>query len=346
MILRKFVIVCFLLLVGVPSALSQAVDYFKGSTVYQALDQAQASNKLLLVEFSAQWNYKSRWMSDMMNRSKEVSEKLNQDFIVFKIETNTTHGSSLAQTYSVNDYPYILVFDRTGQVIARTMKTMEDREFLDFLESCEQSLSADARWKMSQLSKAAESLQWDTVDEVFLSITLAYLDEIFSEEFWVIFSDRNVNRYESAVFEFFHENIEKFKGSIDTTTTLELHYQICKDRMMEYLISDRAYDSLSVKNLYQKAISQDYKKPLFESLDQMILNKYCGDIDNYLLAYTISHGMLPEEEGFKLAISLDFISESGSKEQKKVAQRMLTEQIANTKIGSQREMLMNIRSKF
>ncbi len=343
---KKIAIVCFLLLVGVPSALSQAVDYFKGSTVYEALAKAQASNKLLLVEFSAQWNYKSRWMNDMMNRSREVSEKLNQDFIVFKIETNTSHGSSLAQTYSVNDYPYILIFDGTGQVVARTMKTMDTGEFLDFLDSCGETLSADARWKISQISSAAENLKWDVVDEVFLSISLAYGEEIFSDPFWVIFSDRNINRYESAPFEFFSQNIEQFKTTIDTSGVLELHYQICKDRMMEYLISDRDYDSLAVASLYEGASSQNYKTALLENLYQMILNKQLGDINNYLLHYQLLHQMLPEEECFKLAISLDFINKNGTKEQKKIVQRKLTEQIVSTKIASQREMLMHIRSKF
>ncbi|MFI3295193.1 MAG: hypothetical protein R3Y19_04160, partial [Rikenellaceae bacterium] len=121
---------------------------------------------------------------------------------------------------------------------------------------------------------------------------------------------------------------------------------ICEGRLMEYLLSDLVYDSLDVSRIAQLVEQHLPQGQLYFDIIKMIETRESRDIYDFLLAYVYVRDMLPEEDGFKLAMTLDFVADYGSKEEKKIALRYLNEQISRTNISSQRIMLMNIKSRF
>ncbi len=111
--------------VGIISA--QGLNTIKDKTFDQAVAQAKAENKTLIVDVFTDWCPPCKFMSANIFPSTGV-ESLNENFLLFKIDAEKGEGVDIAKKFVVRAYP-TLVFVKEGKEVARIVggsKTPED----------------------------------------------------------------------------------------------------------------------------------------------------------------------------------------------------------------------------
>jgi len=119
-------------------AFSQA--NFKPYSSYQAINQAQSSNKYIFVSFEASWCQPCQWMKKNVYTSSSVISKLNKDFVAVKSDMSTPNEWSTS--YDVKLLPYVMILDEYGNKIADLAGSSSVAEMSSFLD-CKCQVKAD-----------------------------------------------------------------------------------------------------------------------------------------------------------------------------------------------------------
>jgi len=129
------VLVVFVLVAAAPLHLT-AQDETKGIS-FESPDQsfelskqkAQASGRLLMVDFYADWCSWCKRLDEEAFSDPHVG-KLMKNFVNVKINAETDDGRALARTYGVTGYPFILFLNGDGEVIDWILGYASTEEFL------------------------------------------------------------------------------------------------------------------------------------------------------------------------------------------------------------------------
>lgn len=82
-----------------------------------AFGQAQASNKMVLVDFYADWCHYCKEMDSETYTDANVQQRIAQSYIAVKIDTDD--HPDLSSQYGIYGLPTIIIFDSNGQEIKR-----------------------------------------------------------------------------------------------------------------------------------------------------------------------------------------------------------------------------------
>lgn len=329
--MRRLLIILFTLLALPFGAQARGVTYFKG-TIYEALDAALHSSRLLLVEFYAPWSYKSRWAHDnMMNDSL-----LSRDFVLFSVETTSVEGAQLATTYEVFDYPNILVFNKNGSVIDRIDRTMERLDFRTRLSQMILATDGRSTLQLRQIYMAASDGDKDKLN----SLVTKYLASFQGRKLDVsavmgLFTSTSINYYGSAAFDYMIAHRQAFDSTFLDTKVREL----LMESMLGYIAGNDEVSEQEISRVV--AISADFScNDIIAKLARLWRARHNKDAISFIqLLDNIADGLLIKHL-YPLVMSLDFVDASTlDKSARKTASRVV-EKVASANTSTAKNVVL------
>lgn len=335
-----------LFLVNITTVSSQGISYFQSGDIYSALNFANSQKKLLIVEFHAPWNYRSTWMNNMMNQTPQVFAKLNEEFVVFQFDTQTPQGAKFAATYSVTDYPNILIFNRSGDVIDKIEKNMDPIDFMEHLDQVQFNTDGGAVWRLQQIISAAENNKVNEVDALFASLKAKYNDKIITKPFWTLFSNDKITYYYSPALDFLLANLGEYRKNLGVELVDKRLNAVFQQTILSYLFTNNNADSMIIDDLNNLVDNCQLQSEVFDYAAIMIKSRAKNDISTYLITYPKLSAKLPEDMGFSLVLTLELVADNGTADQKKAAKRLVEQQMQASSIPTQLELLQTLVSRF
>lgn len=113
-----------------PSAVAWVHDY------EDALRQAEASSRLVLLDFGADWCPPCETMEQNVFSDPEFAAELAKWVVPLRVDLSDRPPSSVGEVvrrYEVSALPTFIVVDTKGQVVVRRAGTMSAGQFLDFV---------------------------------------------------------------------------------------------------------------------------------------------------------------------------------------------------------------------
>ncbi len=296
---------------------SKTVEFYNGSA-FEALKCAQSEGKLLLLEFYASWNRKSKWMHTILEGAGELCD----DFVVVSVDTSTGEGVALAQQYSVTEYPFLVVFNAKGDAIDKVGQSMTREDFLAHIDDVLLSCNASSVWQLQTILRAAsaEKLKEEDYHRV-LQLTAAYLETqaretLLSRSHQQLFLSERLTFYGSDCFLFLRDNYEDYYDRETAEATLK---DVIYSSLFMVFNSPSSYAEL-FENIKKDSISLTLA-PGAQRLCDLIDMREKGDVAGYVLMLEEVVVMLPEVYEYQLVMSLDFLLDYPDELDSRVKQR-------------------------
>lgn len=283
---------------------AEGVDFYKGS-VAQAMDEARAQGKMLLVEFYASWSHKSRWM----HQSVLSKSNVNQQFIVVSLDTSTEEGSAYAIQYEVSDYPVILVCTSSGVVIDKIDQTLEIADFEARLATAHLSTDKQSVRQLKQIFSLCESEDPQTRIKVNDLVKSYLVDQasatLLSQSHWDLFAVSFITYYGSASYDFLIRNVDQFFSPEDARSRIKT---IVSDVVLPYIIGSEGFDEKFISKIEGDSLSLAYY-PVGLDLCRLARLREQKQVTQYisLLLHVIDY--VNEDYEYQLIMSLDFVAD-------------------------------------
>lgn len=336
--MRRVILILFTLLTLPLVGQAKGVTYFKG-TVYQALDHASRNGKLLLVEFYAEWSYKSRWMRE----NTIFKSDLDGNFIVVAVETTSVEGAKLARAYEVKDYPNLLIFDGNGGVIDRIDRTMTVDDFTTRLSQARLSVDGYSALQLRQIFTAASNGKHEEmnslVDRYFRSFGGRKIDVHALSD---IFSSKSINYYGSVAFYYMISHREQF----DTTFIKERVRDLTIEALIPYVAGTQPFDSVEIDGIVKLSSEFDVLE-LVQNIANLasLRNENQGAKFIYALDQIITKVAI--EYQYSLILALDFIDPTQiDRSGKRTVNRMLDYFTSNSPSETKNVVIQSLIDKF
>ncbi len=322
---------------------AQSVVFYDG-TVYEALAEAQRQEKMLIVEFYAEWSHRSRWMHDVIARSEELSKW----FVVSQADTQSEEGAGLAQMYGVTDYPTLVVFNSQGDALDKLTKTMELVDFENYIR--EIRLTNSAAVSMALLRTILyEATQYTPEKEQHLQqLAQEYLSEqdtalLLSQSHWEMFTSDIITHYATPAYKFMAENVQQFHDLDLAQNRLQKLYY---DAIMPYF-GHKGVDTLFVEVIRLDSVSLQ-AVPAAQELCQLVEYRQQKNADAYLELLSEVLVDVPQTIEYQLLLSVDFIAEiaADDKNLRRRVYSLLKDYMEKTVSPSKNAMIEAILEKF
>ena len=125
--MKKIFLVSFFLLLAWAAA--GQVRFMTGST--DALrSEAIRQGKLVFIDVYTTWCIPCKQMDDDVFSRRDVGDFMARYFVCAKYDGDLETGAALSQRYGVDAVPSYLIFDTSGELLARTSGARTAREFL------------------------------------------------------------------------------------------------------------------------------------------------------------------------------------------------------------------------
>lgn len=334
---RPLIIIVALLLLPLVAS-SKGVTYFKG-TIYEALDAASRSDKLLLVEFYAPWSYKSRWARDNMMNDTE----LLRNFVVYSVETTSAQGASLAATYEVFDYPNILIFNKNGAVLDRISRTMDSADFTAHLS---QTLLATDGHSTIQLRRIYMAATEGDTKELNILVD-SYLDSFKGRELDItavmdLFTSSAINYYGSSAFKYMIDNQSRF----DSVFVNQRVSSLLTEALIPYISGVNEFDPMVVDHII--LTSKNFEcHSLITKLAKLSEFRAQNDQIGFIQLLDNMTDQIPTQHQYPLIMSLDFIDASRLDGSIKKITLRIVEKFASTNTSEAKNVVIeSLRVKF
>lgn len=116
-------------------AVYQGVSFVESSSLQPLLDRAKAENKLVFLDFYTTWCLPCRVMDEEVFSLASTGNKMDKNFISYKINAEKGNGPTLATVFNVHAYPTLLFLDSDGNVLERKDGSLSNSKFLSLAES-------------------------------------------------------------------------------------------------------------------------------------------------------------------------------------------------------------------
>lgn len=297
--------ICLTLCVLTPlKGQSQSVKFFEG-TLYEALSAARSQGKILLAEFYADWNYKSRWMHNIL----ETTEGIDRNFMLYSINTGSKEGAGLAVQYSVTDYPMIIVFNTNSDAIAKIDRTLDQENLKAQLLTLTFSNNRYMVQRLNQIYTIASSnnlatpAQLDSLVNNY--INLQSKEYLTMPQHWELFSTASTSYYGSTAYKYLVEN---YKDFFDATKANEQIENICYNTILPYVIGSKPLsDSLE---LFTEMLNDSLTLeavPMLEDLVELARLRVEGSESKLIEKVEYVANRMDEEYEYQLVMALDFV---------------------------------------
>ncbi len=314
--------VCFLLMIGEGRA--QSPRFYEGNA-FEALSVAQRDGKLLVVEFYADWNRKSRWMHSAIEKCDGFDSK----FIFVSTDTQTTDGAALASQYGVSDYPFLVIFDAKGDAIESITKTLSREDFSAKLGEILLATDPGSMWQLQTILRSAKNPTLSDEDKArLLELTSNYLKtqdkmHLTALSHWEIFLSDMLTYYGSDCYEYLINNYRDFYDKDEAHGRIqEIVYSVVINSIIEDK-TDNVAEIIATDSTIKRII------PEVNYLLELREIKQNGDIDGYISQMERTINKIPSKYEYQLIMTIgDFINKGAITDRKnKAACRKMLEDL-------------------
>lgn len=113
---------------------------FRDISVEDAIFDAAAESKYIMLYFYSDWCEPCHWMENNCMNKPEIITLLDEKFIPLKIDLDELRGFEMRQKYEVKIIPTVIILDRDGQVVERVEETMNVKKMKDFIAAVHNKL--------------------------------------------------------------------------------------------------------------------------------------------------------------------------------------------------------------
>ncbi len=116
------------------STQAQEINFEKG-TWKETVAKAKAQNKPIFIDFFTTWCGPCKLLEQKVYSKPEVIQKMNANFINFKIDAEKGEGPDLARRYEVSAYPYLVWADKNQNILLTDAGYMPAGEFMKSVDN-------------------------------------------------------------------------------------------------------------------------------------------------------------------------------------------------------------------
>ena len=113
---------------------AQEINFEKG-TWKETLAKSKAQNKPIFVDFFTTWCGPCKMLDQKVYSKPEVIQKMNANFINFKIDAEKGEGPQLASRFQVSAYPFLVWADKNENVLLTDAGYMPVGEFMKSVDN-------------------------------------------------------------------------------------------------------------------------------------------------------------------------------------------------------------------
>ena len=113
-------VLCLTLLLGTGGLASQGIEFFHG-TWAEALEKAEAEDKLIFVDAYASWCGPCKRMAAQVFPQEQVGTFFNQNFINMKFDMEKAEAKDFKRKHSVRAYPTLFFINGKNEVVHTTV---------------------------------------------------------------------------------------------------------------------------------------------------------------------------------------------------------------------------------
>lgn len=296
-----------------------------GSDPYAALAEARRQRKMLLVEFYADWNHRSRWMADRVLNDSVVRELIERHFVAVRVPTGTTEGAELARLYQVTGYPTIVIFNANGDVIDKIDTTLDAEDFEQRIQAILMTVQGAGTWRLRVVYAAAERADPEATDLAVAQFLAGQMpQDVANGVVWPMFENSVVMRYGSTAFDYLVEHVELFRHEIAPEPVDEALAEALQKSMLPYAVGSLPYDSAAVDKMARMADTLGLASALMlRSMADVARLRGDERLSLFVARLGLLLDLVPEAYLVPLALSLEVVAQRGSNLDKQNASEIL-----------------------
>lgn len=286
---------------------AQGVKFY-GGTVYEALDEARRTRKMILVEFYAPWSHKSRWMHDVVNRATY----LNNHFIVCSVDTDTKEGAGIASQYSVGDYPFIVLFNSNGDPIDKIDRALSPEDFGAHITALRLTNDRESISKLSQIYTIASTPSLATAQQ-FRTLVADYLstqnrEHLLANSHWDLFASPVITYYGSDTYLYLLKYYKEFFSVEEAKSRVT---EVVYDAILPFIVGNQELGNS--QEIFAEILSDSATMrvvPSAEKLISLAKLRVEGSEYGYVKLLTRIVDEIDVMYEYQLIMSLDFVANS------------------------------------
>lgn len=321
---------------------------YRGSDPYAALTVARRERKLLLVEFYADWNHRSRWMAERVLGDSVVREVIGRHFVAVRVPTGTTEGAQLAQLYQVTGYPTIVIFNANGDVLDKIDTTLDAEDFEQRIRAVLMAVQGAGTWRLRVVYAAAEQADPEATDLAVARFLEGQMpQDVANGVVWPMFENSVVMRYGSTAFDYLVEHVELFRNEIGADRVDEVLAEALQNSMLPYTVGSLAYDSLRTEAMARTADTLGLSTALLmRSMADVARLRADEKLSLFIARLDLLLDLVPENYLVPLALSTEIVAERGTRDDKNKALEILKRVAGSVKSPANHALIQRLADRF
>lgn len=107
----------------------------ESKTLTNILDDASSKNKIVFLDFTADWCLPCQLMEEEVFNQSSVYSLFNKSFINYKVDVDKTNGANLKLMYDASQLPTYIFLDNKGRIIRKITGSLTQTELINQAKS-------------------------------------------------------------------------------------------------------------------------------------------------------------------------------------------------------------------